>query len=367
MTALESCRLFEGLPGADRQRLAAAARTVRVAAGQAVFRAGDPGDGLYLIEAGAVQISVQIAGAGERVVARMEAGDFFGEMALVDSGARSASALADSDTHLRFIPRAELLRSFEVFPRLHVNLLREFSVRMRQVNQRYVEETLQAERLALVGRFARTIVHDFKNPLNLVNLSADAIAMPAASADMRQCACARIHRQVERMTNMISELLEFTRGGAATLPQSAFNYATVIQPVLGELTDEIAAREVTLETEPIPSVHVKLDPARLPRVFYNLVHNAADEMPDGGCVHVSFGVAAGTLTTRVTDTGPGIDPEIAARLFEPFATHGKSQGTGLGLSICRRIVEDHGGRIAARNQPAGGAVFEFTLPLATQP
>jgi len=65
----------------------------------------------------------------------------------------------------------------------------------------------------------------------------------------------------------------------------------------------------------------------------------------------------------VEDTGRGIAPEIAARLFEPFATHGKQNGTGLGLSICKKIVEDHSGKITARSEPGRGATFIFTLPL----
>ena len=70
------------------------------------------------------------------------------------------------------------------------------------------------------------------------------------------------------------------------------------------------------------------------------------------------------VITEMEDTGPGIAPEIADRLFQPFATHGKAHGTGLGLSICKKIVEDHGGRIAVRNEPGHGAIFSFTLPLA---
>ena len=62
------------------------------------------------------------------------------------------------------------------------------------------------------------------------------------------------------------------------------------------------------------------------------------------------------------DTGPGVAPEIASKLFEPFATHGKEHGTGLGLSICKRIIEDHKGRIHARCDAGRGAVFSFTLP-----
>ena len=67
------------------------------------------------------------------------------------------------------------------------------------------------------------------------------------------------------------------------------------------------------------------------------------------------------VIAEIEDTGPGIAPAIATRLFEPFVTHGKTHGTGLGLSICKRIIEDHGGRIGVTNKPGGGAVFVFSL------
>jgi signal transduction histidine kinase len=110
-----------------------------------------------------------------------------------------------------------------------------------------------------------------------------------------------------------------------------------------------------------------MDPKRLTHVFHNLAHNACDAMPDGGTLTCRFEVRGGRLVTELRDTGPGIAPEIATRLFEAFATYGKASGTGLGLSICRRILQDHLGTIEAENAEGGGAVFRFTLPVAEAP
>jgi signal transduction histidine kinase len=102
----------------------------------------------------------------------------------------------------------------------------------------------------------------------------------------------------------------------------------------------------------------------LSRVFYNLVNNATDVMLGGGKIFMRFNCDESEIVTEIEDTGPGIAPEIAEKLFQPFATHGKAHGTGLGLSICKKIVEDHGGRIWVRNEPGHGAIFCFALPLA---
>jgi signal transduction histidine kinase len=119
--------------------------------------------------------------------------------------------------------------------------------------------------------------------------------------------------------------------------------------------------QVECENEP-PQILLALDATRLQHVFYNLVHNAIDVMPGGGRIMLRFNVNDADVITEIEDTGPGIAPEIAERLFDPFATHGKEHGTGLGLSICKRIIEDHQGRIHARSEPGRGAVFSFTLP-----
>ena len=99
-------------------------------------------------------------------------------------------------------------------------------------------------------------------------------------------------------------------------------------------------------------------------MFFNLVGNATDIMPRGGKVFLRFAAGENEITTEIEDTGSGIAPEIADKLFQPFATHGKAKGTGLGLSICKKIVEDHGGKISVRGEPGRGAIFAFTLPVA---
>jgi signal transduction histidine kinase len=163
---------------------------------------------------------------------------------------------------------------------------------------------------------------------------------------------------------MINELLEFTRGSTATVVLAKSNYANFIRQLLEEIRPEAAAKSVTveLENEP-PEVALLINPKRLSHVFFNIVHNACDAMPDGGKVKLRFKQTDKHVVTEIEDTGKGVAPEIAPRLFEAFATYGKSQGTGLGLSICRKIVEDHSGKITSRSETGHGAIFSFSLPL----
>ena len=248
-------------------------------------------------------------------------------------------------------------------PALALGLLREISHRLREFNRQYLREVIQAERLALVGRFARSIVHDLKNPLNIIGLTAELAGMEQAPPEMRQQARDRIRKQVDRISEMINEVLDFTQGSQSDFVLAPADYGAFVQQLVQELAPEVSLKAATLELESAPpGVQVLLHPKRMRRVFYNLIHNATDAMPEGGRIRLRFRASPTEVITEIEDSGVGIAPEMDGQLFEAFATYGKAHGTGLGLSICKRIIQDHQGWITAHNAAGGGAVFSFGLP-----
>lgn len=364
MVALESTKLFGGLNAADSELLNSTAELRKFLNEQAIFKEGDAGDGMYVVGSGGVQISALVPHGERKPLATIKPGEYFGEMAVIDNEPRSASAIAVGDTVVYYLPRELVLKLLERSPLLAVRLIQEFSHRMREFNKHYVEEAMQAERLTLVGRFARSIVHDFKNPLNVIGLAAELAGLERSTPQMRSNAAARIRKQVDRLSNMINELLEFTRGSQNPIVLAQTQYGRVVEQVIEELRPETGEKHVEIVCEQLPDVELLLDPQRLTHVFFNLVHNACDAMmPDGGKIFFRFRAEGNEFITEVEDTGKGIAPEIAPRLFEAFATYGKSNGTGLGLSICKKIITDHKGHIEAHTHPRRGAVFTFGLPL----
>jgi signal transduction histidine kinase len=334
-------------------------------ADEIIFSAGDPGDGFYLVESGAVRISAVVGDNEPRVLARIGPGEFFGEMAVLDDASRSATATAETETTALFIDREQLLALLVQQPQLALGLIREFSSRMRVLNQKYLDEIIQSERLAAVGRFAGTIVHDFKNPLTVISLATEVAFQDDAPPDFKAKAQKRIVQQVNRITSMLQELIEFTRPSSARPKFQRTTLAGFLTPVIEEIAEGIADRQVELVLEDIPAeIEVDLDAQRLSRVFHNLINNAVDEMRNGGKIFLRAQQTETEITLSVQDSGKGIAPEIARSLFQPFATHGKTHGTGLGLSICKKIVEDHGGRIWVDSTTGQGATFSFTLPRA---
>lgn len=350
---------------AELELLRQAARESTFAAAQEIFAEGAPGDGVYLVRDGQVEISCLVNGDRRQVFGHVGPGELFGEMAVLDDQPRSAAARALRPTTVWFLERERVLELVRQSPDLAFGMLRAISARLREFNRQYIREVLQAERLAIIGRFARSIIHDLKNPLNIIGLKAEMAGFSEATPEVRHRAARDIRSQVDRISDMIGEILEFTQGASRDLVLAPMDYATFVRQVATTLGAEVALKSVTLElVEPLPDAKLLIHPKRLMRVFQNLVHNATDAMPHGGRILLRVLAGDSEVVTELEDSGPGIAPEIAHELFVPFATFGKVHGTGLGLSICRRILEDHRGWISARPAEPHGAVFYFGLPRA---
>jgi signal transduction histidine kinase len=365
VVALESVTLFRNLAPTELKVLRLIAQERHFASGSEIFRENDPGDGVYFVKNGSVEISGLINPQERRAFSRFGPGEIFGEMAVIEHRPRSATAVAIGDTDVYFLPRGEMLSFLERSPKLAFDLLQQISHRLREFDQLHLREMVHAEHLALVGNFARSIVHDLKNPLSIISLSAETFNLPDIRPELRAQAQARIRKQVERISDLVSDILIFTEGKRVTPTLQPVDFCAFVLDLIADLRDEAGLRTAKIEmpNEP-PPARALFEPRRLSRVFHNLVHNATDVMLQGGTIFLRFSSSNKEIVTEIEDTGPGIAPEIADKLFQPFATHGKTHGTGLGLSICKKIVEDYGGRIWVRNELGHGAVFCFALPLA---
>ncbi|MEI8288996.1 MAG: ATP-binding protein [Verrucomicrobiota bacterium] len=361
MVTLETIPLFRHLNRAELQALRIIIQERRFAAGQEIFREGASGDGVYFVKSGLVEIS---AGSGSRrVLSQLGPGEFFGEMAVIELLPRSATASASQETEVYFLPRGEMLSFIQGSPALAFGLLQQVSRRLREFDQLHLREIIEAERLAAIGSFARGIIHDLKNPLSIISLTAELFSKPSLNPEARDQLAVRIQRQVQRINGLVTDILGFTEGrrNADIRPN---DFRSFILELVLELKLEASVKSIrlALENEP-PAGLFNFDPRQLGRVFHNLVHNAVDFTDEGGSISLRFKAGSGEILVEIEDTGPGIAPEIAGKLFQPFATHGKAGGTGLGLSICKKIIGDHGGKIFARSELGRGAIFAFTLPM----
>ena len=185
---------FSGIwtPGNCR-RLRRITQERQFAAGQEIFREGDPGDGVYVVRDGSVEIAHLTDWREHRVFSRLGPGEIFGEMAVIEHLPRSATATAvEGRAGLFHSARRDARRCIERSPGLAFNVLQQISHRLREFNQLHLREIVQAERLAVVGNFARSIVHDLKNPLSIIGLSTETLDVPGITPGETR-AIARLH------------------------------------------------------------------------------------------------------------------------------------------------------------------------------
>lgn len=245
---------------------------------------------------------------------------------------------------------------------LHMNFLRSVVERLRGINSHFIAELMRSERLALVGTMANSIIHDLKNPITVVRSCADLmekkISDPAV-ADFTHV----IKRAVENMMDMTQEMLDFARGKSSLqLERHSVN------EVMNELDAQmhgLVPEEIHVMRETTCSADIMIDVGRFARMLLNLVKNSVEAMPQGGILRLAVRKHGREIIFRVSDTGCGIDPELQARIFEPFVTFGKSKGTGLGMAIVKSVVEAHGGNIILHSELGMGTTLEVGLPIAS--
>jgi two-component system, NtrC family, sensor kinase len=239
------------------------------------------------------------------------------------------------------------------------------------------EELHNANRLVTVGTLTTGIAHELGTPLGVVLARAQMIISDENDIAEARKDAEEIIRQVQRMTQMCREVLDFARPKPPT--RDPVDLVQVARQMILLLVPEARKRtvRVVLAADPRPTV-VLGDPSKLMQIITNLTINATQAMLDGGTVTLSVEkkrmlppVAerlseAEYVCIHVTDTGTGIRPEHLGRIFDPFFTTKKSEGTGIGLAVSSRIAREHGGWIGVITREGHGSTFTVYLPaLAT--
>ncbi|BDG09272.1 sensor histidine kinase [Anaeromyxobacter paludicola] len=223
-------------------------------------------------------------------------------------------------------------------------------------------DVLRADRLATLGGIAAGFAHELGNSLNVIRGFTAVALRELPDEHPNRPDLEAVRRETQRAAGLLERFLVFARSrDAVTQPQS-------IEPVLREAVEVVgpaaAQARVATSVEVAPDLpEVNADADMLRQAFLNLCVNALQAMPEGGALRASARAEGGEVLVEVRDSGPGIPPEVAAHVFEPFYTT-KASGTGLGLAIVRQAAETHGGAVEVESPPGGGALFRMRLPVA---
>ncbi len=273
--------------------------------------------------------------------------------------------------------------------RVFVGIVRDVSERKQaeqalQESNRHLAETLaalqskseevratsqqlwQAAKLATLGELAASVAHELNNPLAIISLRVESLLSQTPAGDPKRRSLEIVEQEVERMGNLVANLLQFSRRGqhqisTVDLREELTKTLELVHYHLRnrriEVVQEIASR--------LPMIHA--DRQQLRQVFLNLLTNASDAMPNGGTLTLRAGPGEldggrPAVIIEFADTGVGIPQEHLSRVTEPFfTTKEEGKGTGLGLAICRRVIQEHRGTMYIASEVGKGTTVRLAL------
>jgi signal transduction histidine kinase len=253
---------------------------------------------------------------------------------------------------------------------LYARTVRSAASERRERERRLREMEAVLAHLARIGDLSQivsSLIHELGQPLTAIGnyLDAGVHLVDATTSERLKQILERATEQTRRATGIILHLREFISGRSSEKQPNDIPEVLDDGARLALVGIHINAPVVEIHCDPGAS-YALFDRVQIEQVIFNLVRNAAEAMSGSRerALTITGTLNDGNIVEiRVADTGPGLSPEVRAKLFEPFVTT-KASGLGVGLSICRFIIEDHGGRLWAEDHPGGGTVFCFTLPIA---
>ena len=218
------------------------------------------------------------------------------------------------------------------------------------------EEQLRAGATKAVSDLAASVAHEIGNPLNAIALSLQLVKRDPTDTEVIDTGLA----QLKRLDGIIRDFLSALRPRKPNL--SPGSVADPLKDCLAMLKQQFEERQIGVTLDiPAALPNVALDAEQMEQVFFNLIKNALEAMPDGGKIDIALDSNDQDVSVTFRDSGLGMSTEQLAHLFEPYRTT-KVKGTGLGLMISKRIVTEHGGSIAAESAPGSGTTFTVTIP-----
>ncbi|MEO7424357.1 MAG: ATP-binding protein [Fibrobacteria bacterium] len=237
---------------------------------------------------------------------------------------------------------------------------------LKLAEQKELEERLRhMERQAILAELASTLAHEIRNPLNLINLTADHLGDQFRPEDAQRRQdyldlVASLKSEVKHLNTVVGDFIAL--GKPQRLQKARFRLAELIDQVEVMVKQQLAIKGVGFASDCDGELRLVADQEQLRLVLLNLLLNAIEAVGRGGSISIHSRIdARGNLIMLVTDDGKGVDPGNLELIFEPYFTK-RDGGTGLGLALVRRILEDHGGGIVASNNPGGGLTMEISIP-----
>jgi len=408
---LKAVEIFRDIPAVNLEKSISHLKILHFSAGELIIRKNEVGDSMFVIVKGKVKVHDD-----DYIVARMESGDFFGEMSLLDSGPRSMSVSAEEESEVISINQESFYKILRNQPSITRNIIAGLARRLRTQNnllidefksreeelkrqvdeqtQLYKEQKERAEQSEkFKEQFLANMSHEIRTPMNAV-MGMNHILLQKNPREDQLKYLNSINKSSENLLVIINDILDLSKieAGKMELEQAEFSPCEIIDQVVQTLQHKAEEKGLLVKVEyddsqqedkrGIPPVLIG-DPTRLNQILFNLIGNAI-KFTEKGSVHLvvthlpltkkegSNSELTNTycqLQIEVRDTGIGMTPEHMEKIFNSFTqasseTTRKYGGTGLGLSISKQLIEMQGGKISVSSEPGKGSNFTFTIDYA---
>jgi signal transduction histidine kinase len=226
---------------------------------------------------------------------------------------------------------------------------------------RLKERLSRAERLSSLGEMAAGISHEIRNPLGIIRSSAELLKKKVTKIDPSNTIPDIIVEEANRLNRIITDFINFAKPRSPNLVPCRID--EVIDKNITYLAMQIEENGYTINQKYQNSVpEIQADAAMLYQSFLNILINAMQAMPEGGCIDIAISANNKIVTVTFEDEGKGIADDVIEKIWDPFFTT-KEMGAGLGLGVVKNLIESHGGSIQIANGVRGGARVTVELPV----
>ncbi|MFP4041702.1 MAG: ATP-binding protein [Bacteroidales bacterium] len=382
---LRSVHIFSDSPEDILSEIASGLEEIEVQKNEVVFHKGDLLHAMYIIVEGSVKVH-----DGEYIFARFHKKEYFGEYALIDASARSASVTAMETTRLLRLDKNIFEKILDKNPHIARAILRALIQRLRHSNileekltQRSYELKLEKEDIekqklnleelnATKDKFFSIIAHDLKNPFNSVIGLSELLLYRYDSYDDAKIKefIEQIHTFSSNAYNLLDNLLQWARSQTGRLKHKPadLNAEELIRENMNLLQDAADRKNIELTSDVNNSIHCYADPNMVKTIIRNLISNAIKFTNENGKVYLTAEKEQGNkVKFSVVDNGVGIPEDKVDQIFDLTSHYSREgtnseKGTGLGLILCKEFVEKNGGEIWVESEEGKGSTFNFTLP-----
>jgi signal transduction histidine kinase len=332
-----------------------------------------------MILEGDFEVTKTINNTDKRLLKTLNAGDFFGEMALIHNAPRAATVRALTPAVVLELNKQGFDRVLKHSPSVATAMVAEISNRLRANDQLAIEDLrLRARELAdayqklaeqdmVRNGFLTSIAHELRTPLTVASGYLHTLKKGVLSGDQLQSTIEIVSRNVDEIVNLTNDLLFLQEQDLVLRDFQPVDLVSLVQKVIAKYRDKAVSRGISIKVRGNTSMAtIQGDEPSLERAFTGLLDNAIKFSPSNGTVDIRFADLGNHVAVSVIDYGIGIDPQIRPRIFERFFHLEKNgdelyDGLGIGLSITRQVIQQHRGMLDVDSQPGKGSTFTISL------